>query len=82
MKQKDLTDSRKNGYNVHYHIKTAEQWERQKVRNYEEMGIVYHESSKVFHLYNDTISYFMTVLKNGHLGQLYFGKRIRGKSIK
>ena len=79
MKQKDLTDSRKNGYNVHYHIKTTEQWERQKVRNYEKMGIVYHESSKVFHLYNDTISYLMMVLKNGHLGQLYFGKRIRDR---
>lgn len=40
------------------------------------MAIVYHESSKNFHLYNDKISYIFTVLKNGQLGQLYFGKRI------
>ena len=38
------------------------------------MKIVYHESSKTFHLYNDTISYIMLILKNGHLGQLYCGK--------
>ena len=43
------------------------------------MKIVYHESSKTFHLYNDTISYIMLILKNGHLGQLYCGKRIRDR---
>lgn len=43
------------------------------------MGIVYHENSKIFHLYNDTISYLMMVLRNGHLGQLYFGRRIRDR---
>lgn len=38
------------------------------------MGIVYHKSSKTFHLFNGEISYLMIVLENGHLGQLYFGK--------
>lgn len=41
------------------------------------MFIKYHSSSKEFHLSNGNISYLMTVLKNGHLGQLYFGKAIR-----
>lgn len=43
------------------------------------MNIVFHENSRTFHLYNDSISYIMMVLKNGHLGQLYFGKRIRDR---
>ena len=43
------------------------------------MGIVYHESSKTFHLYNGEISYVMIVLENGHLGQLYFGKRMHDR---
>ena len=43
--------------------------------------IIYHESSKTFHLYNNNISYIMTVLPNGHLGNLYFGKRIHDLSL-
>ncbi|MCI8511718.1 MAG: alpha-galactosidase [Lachnospiraceae bacterium] len=43
------------------------------------MRIVYHEASRTFHLYNGSISYIMAVLKNGHLGQLYCGKRIRDR---
>ncbi len=43
------------------------------------MPIVFHESSKDFHLYNGQISYILTVLRNGQLGQLYFGKAIRDK---
>ncbi|MDE7310524.1 MAG: alpha-galactosidase [Eubacterium sp.] len=43
------------------------------------MNIVYHETSKTFHLYNDRISYIMTIMRNGHLGQLYFGKQIRDR---
>ncbi|MCI8453109.1 MAG: alpha-galactosidase [Lachnospiraceae bacterium] len=43
------------------------------------MGIVYHEASRTFHLYNDSMSYIMTVLKNGHLGQIYCGKKIRDR---
>ncbi len=43
------------------------------------MGIVYHESSRTFHLYNDAMSYIIMVMRNGHLGQLYCGKRIRDR---
>lgn len=43
------------------------------------MDIRFHESTKTFHLFNDKISYLMCILKNGHLGQLYFGKKIRDK---
>ena len=43
------------------------------------MNIIFHEKSKTFHLYNNEISYIMTVLRNGHLGQLYCGKHIRDR---
>lgn len=43
------------------------------------MAIKYHANSKIFHLYNDTISYLMIVLENGNLGQLYCGKKIRDR---
>lgn len=43
------------------------------------MSIIYHEKSRIFHLYNDSVSYVMIVMKNGHLGQLYYGKHIRDK---
>lgn len=40
------------------------------------MSIIVNEKNKTFHLYNNQISYLMSVLPNGHIGQLYFGKRI------
>lgn len=40
------------------------------------MPINYHKQKKEFHLYNDEISYIFKVLKNGELGQLYFGRRL------
>nr|MCR5271473.1 alpha-galactosidase [Lachnospiraceae bacterium] len=40
------------------------------------MNIVFHEKTKVFHIYNDKVSYIMMVLRNGHIGQLYYGARI------
>lgn len=43
------------------------------------MQIVYHERTKIFHLYNDSISYLMCILENGHLGNLYCGKKIHDK---
>ena len=42
-------------------------------------NIIFHSRTKTFHLHNDSISYIMTVLENGHLGQLYYGKRIHDK---
>ena len=43
------------------------------------MGIIFHEKTGTFHLFNDEISYVMTVLQNGHLGQLYYGQRIHDR---
>lgn len=43
------------------------------------MSIQFHASGKTFHLYNDTISYIMCILENGHLGHLYFGKHIHDR---
>ena len=43
------------------------------------MAIVYHERTKTFHLYNDSISYIMMILPDEQLGQLYFGQKIRDK---
>ena len=40
------------------------------------MGIVYNENTREFHLFNESVSYIIGVLKNGQLGQLYYGKRI------
>ena len=43
------------------------------------MGILYKEGPREFHLCNGRISYIIQILKNGQLGQLYFGKRVRDR---
>ena len=43
------------------------------------MPIKYYDKTNLFHLFNNEISYLFTVLENGQLGQLYFGKRINDK---
>ena len=43
------------------------------------MSIVFHEKTGVFHIYNEKISYVMTIMRNHQLGQLYFGKRIHDR---
>lgn len=43
------------------------------------MSIIYHEQTKEFHLYNDSISYIIKVLRNGQMGQMYFGSSIPDK---
>lgn len=43
------------------------------------MNIVYHESSKTFHLWNDNVSYVMGILPNGKLGQYYYGGKVRDR---
>ena len=43
------------------------------------MPIIYHETTKTFHLQNAHLSYVMQVLKNGQLGQLYFGKHVHDR---
>ncbi|MCI2035676.1 MAG: alpha-galactosidase [Oscillospiraceae bacterium] len=40
------------------------------------MAIIYHASTREFHLYNRRISYIMQVMENGQLGSLYFGKKL------
>ena len=43
------------------------------------MSIVFNETNQTFHLFNSKISYIMGVLPNGHMVQLYFGKRVHQK---
>lgn len=43
------------------------------------MHIYYNPGNHTFHLCNRDISYIMTVLPNGQMGQLYFGRRIHHK---
>lgn len=43
------------------------------------MPIIYHETSKEFHLYNKQVSYIIEIMENGQLGNLYYGKRIRDR---
>lgn len=39
--------------------------------------VSFYPESREFHLSNDRISYFINVMKNGQIGHLYFGKKIR-----
>ena len=43
------------------------------------MSIIFHERSREFHLFNDSVSYIIKILPNDQLGQLYFGKRIHDR---
>lgn len=43
------------------------------------MPIIYHESSREFHLFNNEISYIIEVMENNQLGSLYYGKRIHDR---
>lgn len=43
------------------------------------MNIFYHEKAQEFHLQNQSVSYIMKVLKNGQIGQLYYGSAIPDK---
>ena len=40
------------------------------------MSILINEKEEIFHLQNQYISYIMKVLRNGQLGQIYFGRRL------
>lgn len=40
------------------------------------MPIIFHNKTKEFHIYNDKISYIFKILKNGHPGHIYYGKRL------
>ena len=43
------------------------------------MPIIYHQQSKEFHLYNQSVSYIIQIMENGQLGNLYYGKRIKDR---
>ena len=43
------------------------------------MNIFYHEKAQEFYLQNEFVSYIMKVLKNGQIGQLYYGSAIPDK---
>ncbi len=44
------------------------------------MQIHFNELQKEFHLTNDTISYIFKILKNGQLGHMYFGKKLKHRN--
>lgn len=41
--------------------------------------IIYYPETGEFHLSNDRISYLMKILRNGHIGHVYFGARLPEK---
>ncbi|WEV75944.1 alpha-galactosidase [Bifidobacterium sp. ESL0800] len=43
------------------------------------MPIVFHQRTKVFHIYNRYFSYIIDILRNGQIGQLYFGAPLRDR---
>ena len=43
------------------------------------MSIIFHNTSKTFHLTNGKISYIFKILQNQQLGQLYFGQALRDR---
>lgn len=43
------------------------------------MSINFNNKTKEFHLSNNNISYIIKILRNGQIGQLYFGKKIKHK---
>ncbi|MCI9124920.1 MAG: alpha-galactosidase [Eubacterium sp.] len=41
------------------------------------MAVIFHEATKIFHLFNNEISYIMRIMENGQMENLYYGKAIR-----
>lgn len=44
------------------------------------MGVIFNEKTGEFHLYNENICYLMKILRNGQMGQLYFGRKVPQKN--
>ncbi|WP_377520509.1 alpha-galactosidase [Priestia megaterium] len=44
------------------------------------MGILFNERTKEFHLQGRDVSYIFSVLRNGQLGHLYYGKKLKHRS--
>lgn len=45
------------------------------------MPIIYHEKERIFHLYNNKVSYIINILKNGQIGNLYYGAKIKDNNF-
>lgn len=45
------------------------------------MKIKFNDKEKIFHLYNDKVSYIMKILMHGEIGHLYYGERLHGDSF-
>lgn len=43
------------------------------------MPIIFHQKSKDFHIFNDSISYVIEVMANGMLENVYYGRRIHDR---
>lgn len=43
------------------------------------MPIIYHTSSREFHIYNQQISYIIEIMENGQLGNLYYGRHVKDR---
>lgn len=44
------------------------------------MAIIFHEQTRVFHIYNNEVSYIMRIMENEQLEQLYYGTKLRDKA--
>lgn len=44
------------------------------------MAIVFHEATRVFHIYNKEVSYIMRIMENEQLENLYYGKAVHDKA--
>lgn len=43
------------------------------------MAIIFHEGSRQFHLFNSEVSYIMSIMENGQMENLYYGKAIHDR---
>lgn len=44
------------------------------------MAIVFHEQTRVFHIYNKDVSYIMRIMENEQIENLYYGKAVHDKA--
>lgn len=44
------------------------------------MAIVFHEQTRIFHIYNKEVSYMMRIMENEQIENLYYGKVVHDKA--
>lgn len=44
------------------------------------MAIVFHEQTRIFHIYNKDVSYIMRIMENEQIENLYYGKAVHDKA--